>query len=169
MSTRFGVPLLAVVITVCSANLASASYCGAANYNHCCSSAGVAASDAGDGSTTVMVTRKRVICVPEKYTAYRNCYETVYEDKTINCTSYVRENRVKQVNSLLTQIKNDEGAYPREMLLSQVTYLYNMINGADQLPGRDARERYRELVSEFESLRAEAERVIPNELNRTGS
>lgn len=76
-----------------------------------------------------------------------------------------QEDRDKQVNSLLEQIKNDEGAYPREMLLSQVSYLYNMINGADQVPGRDALERYRELVSEFEALRAEAERSIQRDIN----
>ena len=35
MSTRFGVPILAVLLTVGSANLASAAYCGAANYRHC--------------------------------------------------------------------------------------------------------------------------------------
>ena len=42
MSTRFGVPMLAVLLTVGSANLARAAYCGAANYCHCvCSAAGV--------------------------------------------------------------------------------------------------------------------------------
>ena len=101
MSTRFGVPILAVLITVGSANLASAAYCGAANYSNCdCTADGSSDGNASadDGSTTVMVTRKKVVCVPEKYTAYRTVYDTVYEDKTINCTSYVRENRVRTVN-----------------------------------------------------------------------
>ena len=79
-----------------------------------------------------------------------------------------QEEQLKQVSSLLEQIKNDEGAYPQEMLLSQVSYLYNMINGADQVPGQDALNRYKELVTEYEAVRAEAERLIPNEINRAG-
>jgi hypothetical protein len=61
--------------------------------------------------------------------------------------------RLNEVNSLLKQLKNEEGAYPQEMLLSQISYLYRMISGADQLPGNDARERYKELLAEFESLK----------------
>ena len=35
MSKRFGVPILAVILTIGSANLARAAYCGAANYFKC--------------------------------------------------------------------------------------------------------------------------------------
>ena len=63
-----------------------------------------------------------------------------------------KEARLNQVNSVLKQLKNDEGAYPQEMLLSQISYLYYMINGADQVPGQDAQERYRELVAELQAL-----------------
>ena len=47
MSTRFGVPILAVLLTVGSANLASAAYCGAANYCHCAWNAGMVMSTTG--------------------------------------------------------------------------------------------------------------------------
>jgi hypothetical protein len=70
------------------------------------------------------------------------------------------KDELEEVNSILNQLKNDEGAYPQEMLLSQIYYLYNMLNGADQLPGRDALVRYDELVAELEALKEQAAKVI---------
>ena len=125
MSTRFGAPILAVILAISSAKLASAAYCGAVNYGNCdcgagvssgavsgavvdsgsvsvdgaaASGAGVAAGDNGDGTYTILVNRARVVHVPEQYTAYRNEYSTVYEDRTINTVNYVRENRSRTVN-----------------------------------------------------------------------
>ena len=106
MSTRFGLSMLVVLLTTASTNVASAAYCGAVNYSSCgCSSdmSGVTVSDgeiAADNSDscTVMVTRKRVISVPETYTAYRNQYETVYEERQVKTVNYVRENRTRTVN-----------------------------------------------------------------------
>jgi len=63
------------------------------------------------------------------------------------------QKRLELVNSLLKEIKNDEGAYPQEMLLSQIAYLYYMVNGADQLVGKDAKERYTALVTKLENLK----------------
>jgi hypothetical protein len=37
------------------------------------------------------------------------------------------------------------GPYPTPMLLDQLTYLYGMVTGADQLPGRDSYTRLEEL------------------------
>ena len=68
-----------------------------------------------------------------------------------------QEERLGKVEALLKQFKNDEVAYPQEMLLSQISYLYRMIEGADQVVGRDAEERYDELRTEFEALKKEAE------------
>lgn len=70
------------------------------------------------------------------------------------------KDELEEVNSILNQLKNDEGAYPQEMLLSQIYYLYNMLNGADQVPGRDALVRYDELVAELEALKKQAAKVI---------
>ncbi len=64
-----------------------------------------------------------------------------------------KKKRLEEVNLLLKELKNDEGAYPQEMLLSQIAYLYYMVNGADQVLGKDAEERYEELVSELENLK----------------
>ena len=105
MSTRFGVPMLAVILTIASANLANAAYCGAANYGNCncgagvmsgsdrpataldagatdgvaASGAAVSPGDNGDGTYTILVNRARVVYVPEQYTAYRTEHETVYD------------------------------------------------------------------------------------------
>jgi photosystem II stability/assembly factor-like uncharacterized protein len=52
----------------------------------------------------------------------------------------------------LNKLKNDEGAYPQQMLISQISYLLNMVSGADQLPGEEAKERYIVLKKELETL-----------------
>jgi hypothetical protein len=64
-----------------------------------------------------------------------------------------QEKRLQEVGLLLAEVKNDEGAYPQEMLLSQVSYLYSMVNGADQVLGEDASKRYEELSAKFEELK----------------
>jgi len=40
------------------------------------------------------------------------------------------------------------------MLSSQVSYLYNMVNKADQAPGIEATDRYAELAAKFAELRS---------------
>jgi len=42
------------------------------------------------------------------------------------------------------------------MLLSQIAYLYYMVNGADQIPGNDATERFEKLESELTRLKSES-------------
>ena len=118
MSKRFGVPILAVIMTLGSVNLARAAYCGAANYFNCScgarmvstvqdgaeleagsvASEGAAASVNDDGTMTIMVNRSRVVYVPEEYTAYRTEYDTVYDERQVNTVNYVRENRTRTVN-----------------------------------------------------------------------
>jgi hypothetical protein len=41
--------------------------------------------------------------------------------------------------------------YPQPMLLAQIQYLYGMLNGGDQKPGRDAWQRYEELHRELDA------------------
>jgi len=64
--------------------------------------------------------------------------------------------RLEKVNAALKQLKNDKGAYPQQMMLSQMSYLLNMISRADQLPGEEAKNRYQELVIQFNKLKQEA-------------
>jgi len=57
--------------------------------------------------------------------------------------------RLAILNKALKQLKNDKGAYPQQMLIAQISYLYNMVSGVDQIIGKDVLERYEELVKSF--------------------
>jgi photosystem II stability/assembly factor-like uncharacterized protein len=49
---------------------------------------------------------------------------------------------LKQIHSRLV---TGEGRYPQPQLIDQISYLYNMLDQADQIPGRDAYLRFDEL------------------------
>ncbi|MAZ72995.1 MAG: hypothetical protein CMC70_07585 [Flavobacteriaceae bacterium] len=53
----------------------------------------------------------------------------------------------------LQQLKNDEGAYPQQMLIAQIGYLLNMVSCADQLPGEAAENRYEALRMQLNDLK----------------
>jgi photosystem II stability/assembly factor-like uncharacterized protein len=52
------------------------------------------------------------------------------------------------------------GPYPTPMLVDQFAYLYNMLTGADQRPGRDAAERLAELTRQHSELKTKL-RAVP--------
>jgi len=56
---------------------------------------------------------------------------------------------LKKLEDALVQSK---GRYTQPKLLSQISYLYGIVNRADQMPGKDAFERYEELVKELSAL-----------------
>jgi len=68
----------------------------------------------------------------------------------------------QRLDALLARLETEGGLirYPQPMLIDQINYLYNMINSADQKPGRDAHERYAELRAELDSLLSEMRGVI---------
>ena len=68
-----------------------------------------------------------------------------------------QEKRLELIRAVLKQLKNEEGAYPQQMLVSQISYLLYMISGADQVLGQDAAERFLELKSQFEKIKKETE------------
>lgn len=59
------------------------------------------------------------------------------------------------LDNVLKKLKNAEGAYPQQMLIAQISYLSYIIGDADKEIGKDAKERYFELVSEFNLLKNE--------------
>ncbi len=63
------------------------------------------------------------------------------------------KDRLDKVNDALDRLRNAEGAYPQQMLVSQIGYLLNMVNGADQEIGADARKRFRDLGTLFEAVK----------------
>lgn len=64
-----------------------------------------------------------------------------------------KETRLEHVKSVLRQLKNEKGAYPQQMLVAQISYLYYMLGGADQIIGQDALDRYKELSTTFNTLK----------------
>lgn len=63
--------------------------------------------------------------------------------------------RLEHVQNILKKLKNEEGAYPQQMLVAQVSYLYNMTNGADQVLGQDMAQRFDELQAQFKNIQNE--------------
>lgn len=72
--------------------------------------------------------------------------------ETLEAANTSSEQLLVATNSLEI-LKNDEGAYPQQMLVAQISYLLNMVSGADQLPGKDAYDRYNALQSQLAKLK----------------
>ena len=51
----------------------------------------------------------------------------------------------EQLSRIQSRLVTAEGRYPRPMLVDQISYLYRMLDRADQKPGQDAYERLEEL------------------------
>jgi hypothetical protein len=66
--------------------------------------------------------------------------------------------RLEKINSILKQLKNDNGAYPQQMLSSQISYVLNMISRADQIPGQDAIERLDDLQNQFNKIKEDVKK-----------
>ncbi|MCX2719569.1 WD40/YVTN/BNR-like repeat-containing protein [Lentiprolixibacter aurantiacus] len=61
------------------------------------------------------------------------------------------------IEGALAQLKTKDGIYEQPMLVAQLRYLYSMLNQADQIPGKDAYDRYGELVSWLMKVKNEVE------------
>ncbi|MGC1514989.1 MAG: hypothetical protein WA810_05385, partial [Maribacter sp.] len=57
---------------------------------------------------------------------------------------------------LLKQLKNEEGAYPKPVLIAQISYLNYIVGDSDKEIGNDAQERYEELAAELKKLKTES-------------
>lgn len=62
------------------------------------------------------------------------------------------KNLESKVDSTISQLKTKEGIYELPRLVDQISYLYNMLGDADQVPGKDAYERYEELLLSLKNL-----------------
>jgi hypothetical protein len=62
--------------------------------------------------------------------------------------------RLLVVTDVLNQVKSADIIYPQPMLTNQVSYLYNMVNTADQAPGIEAADRYAELAAKLAELKS---------------
>ncbi|MDM9630607.1 WD40/YVTN/BNR-like repeat-containing protein [Robiginitalea aurantiaca] len=66
------------------------------------------------------------------------------------------QSRLTALEEVLAKVKTEEGIYMQPMLADQWRYLYYMMNQADQVPGRDARQRFTELTGQLEGLKSQA-------------
>lgn len=59
----------------------------------------------------------------------------------------------ESLETILSAIKNDEGAYPQQMMVAQISYLSNIIGGADKKPGNEELQRFEELQQQFQAVK----------------
>lgn len=62
-----------------------------------------------------------------------------------------------QLAEALSALKTEKGIYMKPMLIDQISYLNYMLTGADQVPGKDAYDRYTELKTTFDKLKSSLE------------
>ena len=82
-------------------------------------------------------------------------HEELAELGTENGLSAQQQARLEKVNAVLSALQTAQGIYMEPMLTAQISYLYNMINAADQAPGQEAEMRFAELNQQFQALTAE--------------
>ena len=66
------------------------------------------------------------------------------------------QQRLDQIESVLEDLKTADIIYPQPMLTGQISYLYNMINTADQAPGKEAEDRFEVLALQLLEVTAVA-------------
>jgi hypothetical protein len=63
------------------------------------------------------------------------------------------KSRIDLVKKVLADLKTEEGTYMQPMLVDQISYLYSLLSETDQLPGKDAINRYHELKGQLETIK----------------
>ena len=63
------------------------------------------------------------------------------------------EATLEPYKSALKKLKNDEGAYPRQVMVAQISYLYYILDSGDKEPGQEEKDRYQELLGQFNQLK----------------
>ena len=67
--------------------------------------------------------------------------------------------KLAELNALADKLITSPIRYSEPKLLTHITYLYSMTNGADQKPGRDAIERLRVLRKELDDRKKELDKI----------
>jgi hypothetical protein len=63
-----------------------------------------------------------------------------------------QKSELQKLEALKKELVRAEGRYTETRFINQVEYLLGILRGGDQLPGKDAYDRYEELVKEYEQL-----------------
>ena len=75
------------------------------------------------------------------------------ELKSFKSNKKIKKNKLKTLNRTVDLLETKEGIYMQPMLIDQLRYLYNMVTKADQVLGKDAYDRYKELNLRFERIK----------------
>ena len=75
-------------------------------------------------------------------------------------TSPKGASRLKSIEGVIAKLQTAGGFYPQPMLIDQFASISRMLGQADQQPGRDAYERFADLVKELDAIKAEATTVM---------
>ncbi len=62
-----------------------------------------------------------------------------------------------EIEAVLSKLNTEEGIYMQPMILDQISYLYFMLNRADQVPGKDAYDRYEELKNLLSDVKSSSD------------
>lgn len=70
--------------------------------------------------------------------------------------SKIGDAKIDHFKEILKQLKNDEGAYPQQVMVAQISYLYYILSSGDKEPGQEEKARYQELLGQFNTLKEKA-------------
>lgn len=113
---------------------------------------------ASDAGLSLEDMRQQVVLQNKIMTLLENARR--YEDNLIheiNKLEKVATPDLVQISKLkekLGLLKTKEGTYMKPMLLDQISYLYSILNKADQPPGKDTYERYEALETLFDEIKS---------------
>lgn len=88
-------------------------------------------------------------------------YDLKHQKKELTADKETKEankDRIASIDGLLKELETAQGTYMKPMLLSQMSYLYNVVDGPDHIPGKDAFMRYEELKTKYEHLKSQSNR-----------
>jgi hypothetical protein len=70
--------------------------------------------------------------------------------------SKVGDAKLDHFKETLKELKNEEGAYPQQMMVPQISYLYYILSSGDKQPGQEEKDRYQELLEQFNAIKQKA-------------
>ena len=77
------------------------------------------------------------------------------EIKSLKLSKNLKKNKLQGLNAILEKLETKEGDYMQPMLIDQFKYLYSMVTEADQVLGKDAYDRFKELSLQLEKITQE--------------
>ncbi len=61
--------------------------------------------------------------------------------------------KLRALEATLKTLQTEDGTYMQPMLIDQIAYLYYVVSGNGQTPGKDALDRFEELTTQFDDLK----------------